>query len=143
MQNSQVVDIGVLRRRMDSFLADVERRSPVVEVHSDYYWSVPVDSAFDVYQRPEILTIGQTSEAWANVDRDGELVDYAAIWFADVLRVIGHELISTGRPDQPAPHPSLRVDQDRTRPDTRGPHSVARDHPAVDDGDRGEKATEA
>ena len=28
----------------------------------DYHWQLPIDSAFDIYQKPETLTVGQLSD---------------------------------------------------------------------------------
>lgn len=87
------IDIGVLRRQLDVFLSELEDRVGSVEVADDYFWSIPLEDAFEVYVQPKELTIGQVSETWTNVDHDGEHVDYAAVWFGDLLRALGHELI--------------------------------------------------
>jgi hypothetical protein len=66
-----------------------------VALEHDMFWSIPSPDIFNVYTRPDHLTIGQLSEAWESLHRmvaeDRPLV-YGLVWLSDLLRALGTEL---------------------------------------------------
>lgn len=64
-----------------------------VEIHEDFYWDVPEDARYDPYSEPKSLTLGQLSddldEVVAIAKDEKEVVGYALVWLASVLRRIG------------------------------------------------------
>lgn len=68
-----------------------------VPVHVDYYWSIPRDQRYDVYQEPSALTIGQVHEDLDNLRRllaeaDPVVLPQALRWLGAVLTAVGDEL---------------------------------------------------
>jgi hypothetical protein len=63
-------------------------------IAKDYFWSIPPDALYDVYERPAELTVGQLSESVEHVLEiaEGALppVPYSLVWVSDVLRAVGH-----------------------------------------------------
>ena len=61
----------------------------------DYFWSVPPDALYNVYEEPKELTIGQLSESWDRLEGlledDSRALPYHLVWLADVIRALGHE----------------------------------------------------
>jgi hypothetical protein len=68
-----------------------------IEFTSDYFWSIPDAAKFDVYNKPEELTIGQVSEVCDHLAKLGtspeNLTTYHLHWFAQLLDAIAHEKI--------------------------------------------------
>lgn len=76
-----------------------EADGPEIELHEDYFWSVPMVELYNVYQKPSELTIGQLSECLDHLVKMNEdperVLYYGLIWLAEVLRAVG---LSTGAP---------------------------------------------
>lgn len=74
-----------------------EVNGPVVRLDRDHFWSVPSEAAYDVYVRPDELTIGQLSESIDGLDamvEDPERVlAFGLVWLGDVLRAVGHTVV--------------------------------------------------
>ncbi|WP_454198064.1 hypothetical protein [Nocardia sp. Marseille-Q1738] len=92
------VSLDELRRAFDVLLRHVEEATAgeAIAVDEDYFWSIPPDELYDVYNKPANLTIGQLSESWQHLkdllaDQDGAL-GYHLVWLADVLRAIGQRI---------------------------------------------------
>ena len=88
-----------LREVFDVLMRHVEERhGSTIEVDVDYFWSIPPDAIYDVYDQPTELTIGQLTESLDNirsVAADPEqAISYALVWLGDVLRATGHKLVS-------------------------------------------------
>lgn len=68
-----------------------------IEFESDYFWSIPDAAKFDVYNKPEELTIGQVSEVCDHLAKLGtspeNLATYQLHWFAQLFDVIAHEKV--------------------------------------------------
>ena len=68
-----------------------------VKLDCDFFWSIPQDELYNVYEDPKSLSIGQVSESldFLNQIRLGqsEPIGFALVWLADVLRAIGHKSI--------------------------------------------------
>lgn len=89
------VPIAELRRTFELTVAYIEVAASAqsVTLDQDYFWSVPAEELYDVYNTPSNLTIGQLSESWQLLrdllaDEDRAL-GYHLVWLADVLRAIG------------------------------------------------------
>lgn len=93
MNQRVVVDLATLRAVVSGLLDHLEAsEAGEVLLDHDMFWSMDVSEMFNVYSRPDNLTIGQLSESWASllrmIDEDRPLM-YGLVWLADVLRVIG------------------------------------------------------
>jgi len=89
------IPVAELRKLIEVALHHVENTAgDVVAVDKDYFWSIPPDELYDVYNRPTDLTIGQISECWENLQPlladDDRALGYDLVWLAEVLRAIGH-----------------------------------------------------
>ena len=63
MDEPLVVRISDIRHALGRALDAIETLlGPEVALHSDYYWHLPVDAAFDVNTEPLTLTMGQLSD---------------------------------------------------------------------------------
>lgn len=83
-----------LREAFDVLMRQVEERhGSTIEVDADYFWSIPPDEIYNVYDQPSELTIGQLTESLDNirsVAADPEhAISYALVWLGDVLRAAG------------------------------------------------------
>jgi hypothetical protein len=71
-----------------------EREGENITLERDYYWSVPPNELYNVYERPQELTIGQLSESWQYIQKLTEdpsaAIPHHLVWLADVLRALGH-----------------------------------------------------
>ncbi|WIX75967.1 hypothetical protein QRX50_31395 [Amycolatopsis carbonis] len=88
--------------RLDQLAAAAERlfehvrevHGDTVEVDADYFWAIPPDALYDVYQKPQELTVGQLSECEQHVRQllEGERPPLAhhLVWLSDLLRAVGH-----------------------------------------------------
>lgn len=70
-------------------------KSDSVVLDKDYFWSIPPDERYDVYNTPADLTIGQLSDSLEFLkpllaDPDDALT-YHLVWLADILRAIGED----------------------------------------------------
>ena len=91
------VSVALLRQIMNRALDHArDVAGDRIDLERDFFWSVPPDELYDVYTRPEELTIGQLAESWENLTTlqqdDGAVTAYALVWIADVLRALGHQL---------------------------------------------------
>ncbi|MFD9689067.1 hypothetical protein ACFWXO_25310 [Kitasatospora sp. NPDC059088] len=80
----------VLMRHLEAHGAGGEAALP-----NDLFWSVPPPELYDMTAKPDVLTIGQVSESWAQLqallaDPD-RAIGHHLVWLADVLRAIGLE----------------------------------------------------
>lgn len=59
MAEDLVLRVSQLREALDRVLNFAEQRhGAAIALPGDYYWALPVDAAFDVYQEPAGLTMG-------------------------------------------------------------------------------------
>lgn len=96
MTERTVVDLAALRAATAALLDHLsELEGGEIFLEHDMFWSISSPAIFNVYERPEDLSIGQLSESWDNVRRmvdDDRLLAYGLVWLADVLRAIGIEV---------------------------------------------------
>ena len=56
------ITVAELRDLCEVFLSEMESRGlNEIDVKADYYWSVPMDEAYNVYEKPD-LTIGSLDD---------------------------------------------------------------------------------
>lgn len=86
-----------LRIAFDAVIQHIEERSgDSIALPADYFWWIQSPAVSDVATppQPEMLTIGQLSEAWGflldGVRNDG-VVSQSAVWLSQVLRAVGDE----------------------------------------------------
>lgn len=76
-----------------SRLADTEGETIALEC--DYFWAVPPNELYNVYEQPQELAIGQLSESWQNIEKlledNSTAIPHHLVWLADILRALGHE----------------------------------------------------
>lgn len=87
-------DLRDVTNRLLNHLEEVEGDSVALE--RDYFWSVPAPGVYNVYSKPDDLTVGQLSECWVSLQQllaDGGDVSYALVWLADILRAIGEDIV--------------------------------------------------
>lgn len=95
--NPMHVSLPELRRVFDVLIDHLEAvtKNDSVVLDKDYFWSIPPDERYDVYNTPADLTIGQLSDSWEFLktplaDPDDALT-YHLVWLADILRAIGED----------------------------------------------------
>ncbi len=98
MNDQLVISTDHLRSICKALLDHLDSVHPNgAPIANEFFWAIPKNELYDVYQRPRELTIGQLSESWGHLDaiRRGEspALTYALVWLADVLRAIGHEVV--------------------------------------------------
>lgn len=62
------------------------------EISKDHYWEIWEDELYNVYKKPENLTIGQLTDDWNELQRindSEEPVSYDLVRFARIMRAIG------------------------------------------------------
>ena len=89
------VPLEVLRRATQVILDQMED-SGVSELtlDKDYFWSIPPDEAYDVYNEPSNLTVGQLTECLDNlkviVEDPSRSTSFALVWLGELMRAVGH-----------------------------------------------------
>lgn len=57
------VEIDKLIKITNEIFKDIKsKHGNVIDIHQDYYWEISNDEVFDVYEIPNILSVGQISE---------------------------------------------------------------------------------
>ncbi len=68
----------------------------------DYYWSIPTEHVYNVYEEPHDLTIGQISDDLSElmriVEGDSEPNVYALAWLASILRAAADTMPGDANP---------------------------------------------
>jgi len=98
MAEQTVVSIDLLRALCVSLLDHLQSvEGSEVRLDKDYYWSIPVEQRYDVYNPPTDLTIGQLSECLTNLeqlrDDPSQTTSYALVWLADLMRAVGEAVV--------------------------------------------------
>jgi hypothetical protein len=96
--NTSPITVEELRELFNILMDHLEKTGTVsVKLDRDFFWSLPQDQLYNVYEEPKNLNIAQLSESldFLNQIRLGqrEPVGFALVWLADVLRAIGHRSI--------------------------------------------------
>jgi hypothetical protein len=59
----------------------------------DYFWSIPPAEAYDVYNEPSNLTVGQLTECLDNlkviVEDPSRSTSFALVWLGELMRAVG------------------------------------------------------
>ena len=64
------VPTQTLRVAFDLLMRHVEEvNGSSVLIDKDYYWAIPVNSLYDVYNEPDAFTIGQLTECLAHLEK--------------------------------------------------------------------------
>jgi uncharacterized membrane protein YccC len=92
------IPIDKLRRAFDLLMQHVSTvEGDCVRLDQDYFWSIPPQERYNVYQEPMELTIGQLSESWQHLDElladESKALSYHLAWLADVLRAVGEKTV--------------------------------------------------
>lgn len=94
MSDQVRVPLEVLRRATQVILDQMED-SGVSELtlDKDYFWSIPPDAAYDVYNEPSNLTVGQLTECLDNlkviVADPSRSTSFALVWLGELMRAVG------------------------------------------------------
>jgi hypothetical protein len=68
-----------------------------IALEKDLFWSIPGEQIYDVYSEPTELTIGQLTDALANLNEvavnPDSATSYALVWLADILRAVGQSIV--------------------------------------------------
>ena len=94
------VNVAELRGIVKKLLVHLEETDRnVVVIDHDFYWSIPAELRYDTYAppNPSELTLGQLSDDLNELQniKNGkrELIGYALVWAAAVLRALGEETV--------------------------------------------------
>lgn len=93
------VTTAELRKALERVLEHLEENGCSEQAFDeDYYWWVPTESAYDAYEQPSQLTLGQLSDDWdrakAIADGRAEPLGYALVWLSTILRYIGEKNVA-------------------------------------------------
>lgn len=93
------VCIAELREVANLLFDHLERSGHAeIELESDYYWSIPTEQLYSVYEEPTDLTIGQLSDdqrELANIRAGAKPpLAYALVWLSSLLRYVGARVVS-------------------------------------------------
>ena len=88
------VDLRELRQVFEQLLQLWEQGAETtISIPADFYWHIPKELKYNVYEEPHDLTIGQLTDDWEELKGvlNGERppVRYAMVWLAAVLRAVG------------------------------------------------------
>lgn len=91
------VRVSELRQAANVLFDHLERMGHgEIEVDSDYYWSIPQEKLYSVYEEPSDFTVGQLSEDLENIRAIGagqkEPIAYALVWLSAILRSVGSKI---------------------------------------------------
>lgn len=65
----------------------------------DYYWNIPKTERYDISKDfdAQVVDLGQLSDDWESLskilDGDSPPVAYGLVWLAEIIRVIGEEIV--------------------------------------------------
>jgi hypothetical protein len=93
------VRVSELRQAANVLFDHLERTGHAeIEVDSDYYWSIPKEKLYSVYENPSDFTVGQLSEDWENVRAIGagrkDPIAYGLVWLSTILRFVGSNIVA-------------------------------------------------
>jgi len=96
MMDETKISVGQVRNTLLALLDHMQDSyGDTVELASDYFWSIPDAAKFDVYNKPEELTIGQISEVYGHIVKlatsSEDVATYQLRWFAQLFDAIAHD----------------------------------------------------
>jgi hypothetical protein len=98
MEGTTRIQLLEIRELCDRTLAALEQAvDGDLDLHIDYFWSIPRAERYNVYSQPSELTVGQVSEELENLRRlaeqgDASFVPQSLRWLGSILTAIGDEL---------------------------------------------------
>lgn len=93
------IKISELRAAANNLFDHLERSGHAeLDVDSDFYWSIPDEKLYTVYEEPSGFTVGQLSDDWKELQQiaSGQRppITYALVWLSSVLRFVGTKIVS-------------------------------------------------
>ncbi len=93
------VPVSLLRRACSLVFDHLESSGCAeIEIDEDYYWNIPDDRLYKVYEEPTGFTAGQLSWDVENVERvvagDRPVIAYNLVWLASILRFVGAKIVA-------------------------------------------------
>jgi hypothetical protein len=93
------IKISELRAAANRLFDHLERSGHAeLEVDRDFYWSIPDEKLYSVYEEPSGFTVGQLSDDWKELQRissgQRQPIGYALVWLSSVLRFVGTKIVS-------------------------------------------------
>lgn len=87
------VDIGELRRCVDTLLDRLESEASQLRMREDALWVVPRDALYDVYDYPQSMAVRSLSECWELAQRSaaGTPDLRGLVWLSHLLRYAGED----------------------------------------------------
>lgn len=92
------IPVSILRQASELLLQHLEElEGPEIQLDKDYFWSIPAERLYDVYNEPSDLTIGQLTECLSHLEKmvaePEEAISYGLVWLADLLRAVGQSVV--------------------------------------------------
>ena len=96
--NTNTISVDQIRQTLLAVLDHVKTTyGDTIELDSDYFWSIPDNAKYDVYNKPTELTIGQVSEVYEHLVKlaqpGQDVATFQLRWFAQMFEAIAHEKI--------------------------------------------------
>jgi hypothetical protein len=93
------IKISELRTAANRLFDHLERSGhDELEVDRDFYWSIPDEKLYSVYEEPSGFTVGQLSDDWKELKQissgQRQPIGYALVWLSSVLRFVGTKIVS-------------------------------------------------
>ncbi|WP_141330013.1 hypothetical protein ACJ2CR_22935 [Myxococcus faecalis] len=93
------IKIAELRHVTNRLFDHLEQRGHLeVEFPEDFYWNIPEERLYSVYEEPADFTMGQLSDDWTELQQMGSgqkaPVSYGLVWLSSLLRRIGSKIIA-------------------------------------------------
>lgn len=96
MSSGNTISVDQIRQTLLALLDHLKSTyGNTIELESDYFWSIPDNAKYDVYNKPTELTIGQVSEVCEHLDKlaqpGQDAATYQLRWFAQLFDAIVHD----------------------------------------------------
>lgn len=96
MSTGNTISVDQIRQTLLAVLDHVKATyGDTIELESDYFWSIPDKAKYDVYTKPDELTVGQVSEVNEHLAKLAQpaqdVATYQLRWFAQLFDAIAHE----------------------------------------------------
>jgi hypothetical protein len=64
------INIEDLQKVISLLLSNLKKSAgDVVEIQGDYYWDIPSEDLYNPYEEPKLLTLGQLSQDFAEIQK--------------------------------------------------------------------------
>lgn len=93
------VKVSELRKAANILFDHLEQSGHTeLELSRDFYWNIPEEKLYTVYEEPSGFTVGQLSDDWKELQQissgQKKPLAYALVWLSSVLRFVGTKLVS-------------------------------------------------